>query len=194
MAFDPEHAVPMVGLHQIDRVGEARKKSAADLGAERAAAESSTGERFLAGVGHGFANLGRGLQQGALWAADEMHLDGASRARQVLQKDIDNAQGIDQALLSTPAGRVGDFVGTAAATAPIALIPGANTYLGATLAGGALGALEPTATGQSRLVNTIAGAAGGAIWKRTSPRLEWANCLQGDTQGDGSWHGLPLSL
>lgn len=162
MAFDPEQAVPVAGLRQIDRGGVLPRKSATELGAERAAAESSAGERFLAGVGHSFVNFGRGLHQVELEAADMAGLNGAGQARHDLQKDIDNAREIDRPLLSTTAGKVGDMVGTAALTAPV---PGAGTFAGAGLTGAALGSLEPVASGESRLANTVDGAANGVAGK-----------------------------
>jgi len=61
----------------------------------------------------------------------------------------------------THAGSLGNAVGEGLTVAPVAAIPGANTLVGATLLGGATGALQPVATGESRLENTESGALGG---------------------------------
>lgn len=60
----------------------------------------------------------------------------------------------DAPLLSTGGGRVGQFVGAL----PLAAVPGANTYLGAGIIGGGLGALRPTVGNESRVLNTGVGA------------------------------------
>jgi len=65
-------------------------------------------------------------------------------------------------LMNTGAGTAGAITGGIAATLPAMLIPGVNTMAGATALGGAMGALSPTATGEGRLQNVAAGAAGGA--------------------------------
>jgi len=68
-------------------------------------------------------------------------------------------------LRSTTAGTIGDIGGQVAAAVPAALIPGANTYAGASLIGAGMGALQPTAEGESRGQNMALGAAGGAAGK-----------------------------
>ena len=104
-------------------------------------------DNFLAGAGKFFVDRMRGAQQ--LFGADN-------------QREIDLAQERDQALLGTKAGLAGNIAGGIAATAPVALIPGVNTLAGATAAGAGLGFTDPVATGQSRVVNTALGGAGGA--------------------------------
>lgn len=57
-------------------------------------------------------------------------------------------------LQSTFAAKAGE----AGIVAPLALVPGANTLVGAGLVGGGLGALQPTVGGESRGINTAVGA------------------------------------
>jgi hypothetical protein len=111
----------------------------------------STGEKFLAGVGKGFVDIGRGVGQ---------------RVGLVDQKDIDESRQLDAPLMDTTAGTVGNVAGQVAAFAPTAFIPGANTAVGATLIGAGTGALQPTATGESVGTNALYGAAGGFAGNR----------------------------
>jgi hypothetical protein len=110
----------------------------------------STGEKLL-GVGKGFVDIGRGIGQ---------------RVGLVDQKSIDEAKAIDAPLMDTTAGTVGNVAGQVAALAPTALIPGANTAVGATLIGAGTGALQPTATGESVATNVGYGAVGGLAGNR----------------------------
>ena len=102
------------------------------------------GEKFLAGAGKAFTDIGRGTGQ-----LIGMGPSGA---------EVKEQRQLDAPLMSTGAGMAGNVVGNVAALAPTAFIPGANTYLGAGLIGGAAGALQPTETGQERLMNTGTGA------------------------------------
>lgn len=66
-----------------------------------------------------------------------------------------------EGLRSTTAGTVGEFAGNVGAAIPAALIPGAQTLVGAGLTGGALGALQPVQGDESRGTNVALGALGG---------------------------------
>lgn len=105
-------------------------------------------EQVLAGVGRGMTNTARGVGQ-ALGLVD--------------QGTIDEAKRLDQPLMNSGYGKTGDVIGTIASTLPAMAVPGANTVAGGTLLGGALGAAQPVATGESRLTNTGTGAAGGLL-------------------------------
>ena len=119
-------------------------------------------EKVWAGVERGVAEVGRGIRQFSTLGP----LNEAGRERQAqVQADIDESRRLDAPLMATRAGRLGSMVGQAAATAPAALIPGAGSLLGATAVGGGLGAIQPTATGESRAANIGLGAAGGAVGK-----------------------------
>jgi hypothetical protein len=72
----------------------------------------------------------------------------------------------DAALMQRPAGIAGNVLGNVAMTAPLAMIPGANTVAGATLIGAGLGALQPTGEeglNRERMQNTAVGGAGGFL-------------------------------
>jgi hypothetical protein len=105
-------------------------------------------EKFLAGTGKAFVDIGRGARQ--LFSNNPE-----------LQGEIDESRRLDRPLMSTKSGLAGNIVGNIAATAPAAFIPGANTAVGATLAGSVLAGLQPVAEDESRLMNTVIGGATG---------------------------------
>lgn len=105
-------------------------------------------DKFLAGTGKAFVDVGRGLSQ----------LTG-----DMPQSRIDAAKAQDAPLMNTGAGIAGNVVGNVAATLPTIMIPGANTVTGAAAIGGALSGSQPVATGDSRAGNAAMGAAGGAL-------------------------------
>jgi hypothetical protein len=110
-------------------------------------ADMSGTDKFLAGAGKAFVDLGRGAKQ-LIGMGD--------------QAEIDNAKERDAALMKTGAGLTGNIAGNVAAFLPTAAIPGANTITGGGLIGAGVGALTPTATGDSRAMNMGLGAGGGA--------------------------------
>lgn len=110
----------------------------------------STTQKTLAGIGKGMVDIGRGIGQ---------------RVGLVDQSSIDEAKRLDAPLMDTTAGSVGNIIGQGAVLAPTALVPGANTYLGASVLGAGAGAIQPTATGESVGTNMALGAAGGAAGK-----------------------------
>ena len=96
------------------------------------------------GAGKVFYDLARGVGQ---------------RLNMLSQADIDEAAKLDASLMKTGGGIAGNVLGNVALAAPTAAIPGANTVVGAGLVGGALGALQPTQTGESVGRNMLGGAA-----------------------------------
>lgn len=104
--------------------------------------------RFAAGVGKRITDVGRGVGQ---------LVPGL-----VSRQDVADSRKLDAPLMATTAGKAGDIVGTIAATAPAALIPGANTILGGAAIGALTGALEPSVSTGETLKNIITGGAGGA--------------------------------
>jgi hypothetical protein len=104
-------------------------------------------QKFFAGMGKGMTDLARGGGQ-ILGLVDE--------------SDIDASKQRDAALMETGAGFAGNLAGTVAGSAPMAMIPGVNSYLGATLLGTATGAMQPVGSGDSRLQNTVVGGMAGA--------------------------------
>jgi len=112
--------------------------------------DMSTTDRLIAGIGSGMAKVGRAVGQLTPW---------------VSQSDIDEANKLDQSLANTRAGKVGRFVGEAATVAPVALIPGANTVLGAAAIGAGTGALTTEGGLKERALGAAGGAAGGVAGK-----------------------------
>lgn len=109
--------------------------------------EMSGGEKFMAGVGKAFVDPVRGIGQ----------MLGVNS-----QAEIDKARKLDAPLMDTGAGFAGNVAGNLAS----AFVPGGNSVKGAALVGGALSALQPTATGESRAENAAWGAAlGGGVRK-----------------------------
>jgi hypothetical protein len=104
-------------------------------------------DKFLAGAGKGMTDVVRGLGQ---------------VAGVVNRDDIDEVKKRDAPLMNTGAGTAGAIAGNMAATAPLALIPGAGTLAGASAIGAGQGLVSPVGTEDSRLANAGLGAAGGA--------------------------------
>jgi hypothetical protein len=101
---------------------------------------------FLAGMGKGFTDVARGVGQ---------------MARVVSRDDIRRARELDEELMQTGAGQVGNIVGTAASLAPLAFVPGANTYAGAAAIGAGSGLAAPSASTSETIANTAIGSAAG---------------------------------
>jgi hypothetical protein len=71
---------------------------------------------------------------------------------------------LDAPLNNAPGATAGKIIGNVGFAAPAMLIPGANTVVGGTLVGGAMGALEPTQSPGERLSNVgWGGATGGTL-------------------------------
>jgi hypothetical protein len=113
-------------------------------------------QKGLAGIGKSFVDTGRGIGQ----------LLGTVTPQEVAQ-----SRRQDEALMHSGAGRVGNILGYAAETAPLALVGGALAPAGAAAriglgaAGGAAqGFISPYVNDRERTTNTLVGGAlGGAI-------------------------------
>ena len=105
-------------------------------------------EKFAAGYGGAIPNIARGVGQ-LLGVVD--------------QADIDEAKRLDAPLMKSGAGMAGNIAGNVAAAIPTAAIPGANTLAGSAIVGGGLGFIQPVASDESRLKNTLIGAAAGPV-------------------------------
>lgn len=101
------------------------------------------GNAFLAGVGKGMVDIGRGIGQ---------------TLGMVSREDVAEARRLDRPLMETAAGKVGNVVGTAAMLAPTALIPGANTMAGAAAIGAGAELLAPSASTGETLRNVAYGS------------------------------------
>lgn len=110
----------------------------------------STFDKVAAGMGQGVARMGRAIGQGVGLVSDA---------------EIQEANRLDAALLGTGAGKIGSFIGSVAALAPTMLIPGVNTYAGATALGAVTGAATTEGGLKERAQGAAFGAAGGAAGK-----------------------------
>lgn len=93
-------------------------------------------DKFNAGMGLAFTNLGR--------AGKQMFGMGS---------DYQENKDTDRALTSTGAGMAGNIAGNVAAFAPAALVPGANSIAGAVALGSVMGAFQPSDSTAERFGN-----------------------------------------
>ena len=132
-------------------------------------------EQFRAGVGKAFSDLGSGIKQaidipaaalerafGGERASRALGLPTAVESAKATQADIDETKKRDAPLMKTGAGFAGNIVGNVATMLPAVAIPGAATIAGAGLVGAGMGAVQPVASDESRLTNTVLGGAAGA--------------------------------
>lgn len=108
----------------------------------------STLDKLRAGFGKAIVDTGRGIGQ----------MVGA-----VSREDVAESRARDAALMNTGAGMAGNIAGNVAVAAPTALIPGANTILGATAIGAGMGLAQPSTSTTETLKNVGLGGAGGAL-------------------------------
>ena len=127
----------------------------ADFGERMDPTEGMSGlQKFAAGYGKATMDAARGV--GQLLTSDD------SEVGRSLQASIDESRRLDAPLTSSGAGAAGNFVNNLLMAAPTAAIPGANTVLGSAVIGGAMGALQPTASNESVLDQAGTGALFGA--------------------------------
>lgn len=105
----------------------------------------STADKFFAGAGKAFVDLGRGAGQ----FLGVVNRDDVAKSRQ-----------LDKPLMETGAAKAGNITGNVAAMLPAAFIPGAATIPGAALIGGVSGLLAPSTSTSETLTN---GALGGVL-------------------------------
>jgi hypothetical protein len=103
--------------------------------------------RAEAGVGHAGYNIARGAGQ---WLGLESRSDVAASRK------------LDEPLIATTAGKIGDIAGNVAFAAPAMLIPGANAPAGAAAVGALTGALQPSTSTKETAENIGFGGAFGA--------------------------------
>lgn len=139
----------------------------------------SVSENVRAGAGKALVDASRGMEQAAPMVERGMPLPIRAamtvgrnlrekltgRTQDVVQAEVDESRRLDAPLTDTTSGTVGNVIGNVALAAPI---PGGATYRGAATIGGMLGAAQPTATGESRPVNTAVGVAGGVVAKKAA--------------------------
>lgn len=127
----------------------------------------SIGEKYAAGIGQALNVMGQGWRQ--LIGPARRFLSGtagteeARQERGALQSEIEESRKLDAPLLKTWPGFLGGVTGYGTVALPFALVPGANTAVGATAIGGLLGAAQPTVDGESRMSNILLGGGLGAV-------------------------------
>jgi len=119
----------------------------------------STSDKFFAGAGKAFYDVGRGVGQ---LARGVMPTRAADALGLPTQDDIDEAKRLDAPLMRTTAGTVGNVTGNVATALPAMFVPGAQGLAGATITGGVMGLTQPVASDESRLKNVAMGAGAGA--------------------------------
>lgn len=110
--------------------------------------EMSDAQKFNAGVGKAFYDIGSGVSQ----------LVGKGESAEELQ----NRRELDRPLMRTGAGIAGNVAGNITAFAPLAVVPGANTVAGAGALGATVGALQPATGFSDRAKNMAVGGGLGA--------------------------------
>lgn len=129
-------------------------------------------ENAAAGWGKSVADLYRGARQFSTELGNAVGFGMLSPTNfgneevQRLRQAQDEAAARDAALMGTKAGIAGNILGGVATAAPLAMVPGANTALGAGLTGAGLGATAPVGTGGDRGLNTALGFAGGVAGQK----------------------------
>lgn len=118
-----------------------------------------TFDKLAAGMGSGMSSGIRALGGGSL--LEKFGLPGTK----------EDAARLDKPLNATTAGKIGAGVGLGALAAPIALVPGANTYAGAALLGGAAGGALTEGGLAERATGAMFGAAGGTAGKAAGDLL-----------------------
>jgi len=105
----------------------------------------SDAEKFGAGAGKAFVDLGRGGAQ--------MVGLGPSKAQ------VEETRTLEKPLMKSGYANAGNVAGNVAASIPATFIPGANSLVGSAVLGSALGALQPVGEDESRTKNAALAAA-----------------------------------
>lgn len=169
-----------------------RQRSPADIRAMAGKVDPTEGMSFpaqyAAGWGKAYHDTYNGLRQVSASVAD--YFDPQGRVDQV-QAQVDQSRAIDAPLAGAPGGKAGRYGGSIVQFAT----PGTNagnlvTYAGkgapilqGAVQGAAYGAIQPTATGESRLENTTTGAAFGAGGAAIAPVLRAGGSKLADAVG-----------
>jgi len=138
------------------------------------AVPESLGGRLAASAGSALTDLWLGAKQrgnemlageqakpGGQWLFNKMGYDPQAVGKD-LQQQVVEKRAMDKPLLDAGGGTTGRVLGYMGAAIPTMLIPGAATLGGSMAAGMGMGALDPTAQGESVAKNALAGGAGGA--------------------------------
>lgn len=141
-------------------------------------------ENLAAGAGKAIYDLGRGAKQildvpaqylenkfGGQTLSALLGMPTAKESAAQTEAEVADSRVRDKPLMDTGGGMTGNIAGNVVASLAL---PGAGTYAGAAGAGAALAGLQPTLEGESRLLNTGIGAAGGSAAKFAGDKIAWA--------------------
>ncbi len=87
------------------------------------------------------------------------------------ESDVAEARRLDEPLMRTKGGKIGNFAGNVAVAAPAIAMPASNTWMGAGVLGSLMGWLQPTAEGESSTKNAAIGGGAGMIGKGIGDKL-----------------------
>lgn len=182
----PDETKPEV-VDRVARMETVKRRVKAKMAEARAPEYSplegmGAGQRFAAGAGKAVTDIGRGIKQIGQQAGNAAGLvDDAPLAQS--QAAIDESRRLDAPLMSGTAGVLGNVAGNIAVTAlPLGIaskgaqalrmgrtatalgsLAAPTGYGSATASGALIGAVQPTATGESRAANTAIGGATGFV-------------------------------
>lgn len=158
---DPNEPDRMVDPETMQMTDAPRWKAAGFPSADSFKEAHLQGAQAAAGAGKWFMDKGAAVHQIALHIGNHLGLVSDDDV-QKNQADIDDTKERDKNLMATPAARAGH---TVAEALPMALAPevGLTGLSGNMLAGAALGATEPTGTGESAWGNAAKGAVGAGL-------------------------------
>jgi hypothetical protein len=142
------------GITGNEQLNDKAVQREAQLAADRKTFDPTLGmsgaNKFRAGAGKAFADVGQGLSQ---------YVPGGAT-----RDDVAETRRLAAPLMATGEGMAGNIAGNVAIAAPTALIPGANTITGGALIGAGMGAAQPSVSTAETMKNIgIGGASGGAI-------------------------------
>jgi len=155
----PEQAQAMIESSLSQRQAPIDVEAAGDEARRQHWQGLSSFDAGVAGAGKGAVDLFRGAGQLLRHAMPD---SAADRIGLPSQASIDATQRNESGLMDRTAGKVGAAVGAGMTAVPAAFVPGANTVLGSALAGAGIGALQPTASNESALMQAGVGGLGGA--------------------------------
>lgn len=205
---------------QFSRLGESRARAeqqvandSVSTGARNFAAELPMLDKLRAGAWSGMAAPFRGagqlLRQGIEAVSPTSMSDLVTGQRSTFadtiglpgQRDIDEQRRLEAPLMKTGAGLLGGIAGGASTALPSLLIPGANTVVGAGLFGAGMSALNPVATGESRLNNALVGgvlggagqAVGNVIGRALKPVQSSLTPVEQQLAAAAQARGIPLT-
>lgn len=136
----------------------------------------SAGDKFFAGVGKAFSDVGTGVQQLGAGIADFVSprqqtlsdlVTAGGKSRDVsrvahLRAAVAENRRLEAPLMQSGWAKAGNLAGNVALTLPTVAIPGANTVTGAGVIGAGLGLLQPSTSTKETLLNTGIGGVVGA--------------------------------